>query len=388
MRKYLMFLVGLVLLYGQTITTIGGWQLVGAKEDIVPSESFNNSDITAVWAYDEENNRWKLYYKSGASIPIQGVDPLDYIEEGEGFWIYTVKPLSIDTGLNSVLPFVKKEKIIGRTFFYLDKNLSTKEYEENLTSAMENNASVEFNVSYMPEYEVHKIYFEPDYITIDNNQTFSAIWEKDRIRLYGPQIKDSFIKINRGNNNELNITISINALNPFEEQNITSLFNRYDGTFIVAQNRPTHIVQQYHTDENGNIIFNECSNGWSPECSDIRSVELNSTNGSKIATIRARRHENYIDIINDTNTSAVKVTFFPFYKDNKITRIYYSRSEQKMVVFFDTYCCFMGDSQRENQMFDLTNPLEPDFIRYYNEKKDGNLSVNGFEKVLDFAHTP
>jgi hypothetical protein len=70
-----------------TINVKSGWQLKGALQDINASV-FNNSNIVSVWAWDDVNQKWRVYLPNKTiDLGSYGVESLDKINKGEGFWI-------------------------------------------------------------------------------------------------------------------------------------------------------------------------------------------------------------------------------------------------------------------------------------------------------------
>jgi len=79
-----------------TLNLNTGWQLKGALSDINVSE-LNNSNIISVWTYDSNIQKWRAYIpNSSIDLSKYGIENLQKIEEGEGFWINAKSNVSIN----------------------------------------------------------------------------------------------------------------------------------------------------------------------------------------------------------------------------------------------------------------------------------------------------
>ena len=67
-----------------------GWHLIGSGTDIIPTDIIDsNSNIDTIWTYS--NNSWSAYSPDSSTqnlLTEAGVDPLNSIDQGTGFWIY------------------------------------------------------------------------------------------------------------------------------------------------------------------------------------------------------------------------------------------------------------------------------------------------------------
>jgi len=88
MKKLFSFVAAMAISAGAyTLNLHSGWQLKGALSDINVSK-FNNSNIISVWTYNSNNQKWKAYLpNSSINLSQYGIENLQEIKEGEGFWI-------------------------------------------------------------------------------------------------------------------------------------------------------------------------------------------------------------------------------------------------------------------------------------------------------------
>ena len=76
-----------------------GWNLKGALTDINVKD-FNNSNIISIWTYDGQTP-WRVYLPNNPNIMNnlpQGIQPLNIIHKGEGYWVLSKNNLTIDAG--------------------------------------------------------------------------------------------------------------------------------------------------------------------------------------------------------------------------------------------------------------------------------------------------
>ena len=99
MKKLLSFAAALAISVGAyTLNLHTGWQLKGALSDINVNE-LNSSDIISVWTYDSINKKWRAYLpNSSINLSKYGIENLQKIEEGEGFWVNAKNNSSINVG--------------------------------------------------------------------------------------------------------------------------------------------------------------------------------------------------------------------------------------------------------------------------------------------------
>ena len=91
MKKLLLSAVVAGSLFGYGLNVVEGWQLSGAVEDINVS-SFDNSDVDAVWSYNENTKKWKAYFPTkNIDLSKYDIEHLNTIKKGEGFWIFSLK---------------------------------------------------------------------------------------------------------------------------------------------------------------------------------------------------------------------------------------------------------------------------------------------------------
>jgi len=64
-----------------------GWQLKGALKDLNISK-FDKENIVSVWSYDTKAKKWKAYLpNTSVDLEVKGIEKLDEIKKGEGFWV-------------------------------------------------------------------------------------------------------------------------------------------------------------------------------------------------------------------------------------------------------------------------------------------------------------
>ncbi|MEA1917992.1 MAG: hypothetical protein U9N42_10780, partial [Campylobacterota bacterium] len=98
-------------LYGQTISLNGGWQLLGATEDINVS-TFSDGCAQYLWKYDAPS--WKLAVVNGGSYTYNG-ETFSDIKKGDGFWVKSVSSSGscvVDTNSIRVDPEVTPENTV------------------------------------------------------------------------------------------------------------------------------------------------------------------------------------------------------------------------------------------------------------------------------------
>jgi hypothetical protein len=387
LKPFIGLFIGLAVANAQVITTEGSWKLVGAKEGINPHDSFLSSKIQAVWTYDESTGSWNLFSNT-IPVPPAGINTLNYIDSEVGFWIKTSEPITIDTLNGSTHTALDKTYLIGETFYYLDKNISTKIYEENLSMMIETNASYESNNSYYPDYQVHSIYFGSDYLTIDeDNNTFGYLSLDDNtFKVYNEKLKNSTLDINGfTDSNDVNITLNLNPQNPYTDSNVTDNLN---GTFLLSKEHINFNVQPLHTYDINNttqlaldtysnidwaMMYNEVRNiDLNGTWSNIPVVEINSTHsiGDSITLIaKSSDKKLYIYDHNSTyeyNTTlptpqGSRIQLFPYNVNSKISNIMYSKNSKVLAVkIVDKNAMYYYNSKpTEYIVLDIQDPFNP-----------------------------
>jgi hypothetical protein len=102
MKKTLSILTCLVLSAGAyTLNVQPGWQLEGALSDINVAD-FNNTNIISVLAWDKNSKKWMAYIPNkNINLVNYGVENLEKIQKGEGYWINSLGYLTLDVGINN-----------------------------------------------------------------------------------------------------------------------------------------------------------------------------------------------------------------------------------------------------------------------------------------------
>lgn len=344
----------------QIITTVNGWKLVGAKEGINPYDSFSSPEIEYIWSYDEHDGSWNLFSNQLATPPI-GINQLNYIDDGVGFWVKSKAAITIDTANGMTQGALDKTQLIGETFYYLDKNIRSKIYEQNLSIAMDLNASMDMNDSYYSDYELHSIYFGKDYITIDKNDTFGYLSVDDNtLKVYSEELKNSTLDINGFiNTSDINITLNLNPEDA-KDKNIT---DRLNGNFVLSNERINFHTQALKISESNNTkhlaldtyyydpmyYYDVASADLNGTWSSIPVVEVNATYsvGNSIHLI-ANRSAKKLYLFTDQNTSSifgvevpdpqgVRIQLFPNSEFASMNTIYYSESAKVLAIAFNSY---------------------------------------------------
>ena len=149
--KKLLSLAALVIgLNAYQIDIKSGWQLKGALEDINVTDVFNEAEIISVWTYNDENGKWRAYVPNmNVNLDSYGIEPLNIIHKGEGFWVNANNNLFIETNTD-----------YGN--FYYDDNIIT---EDNLIDK-----PTTFELSDIAN-KTFKFFWEDDFIdlTFDSN---------------------------------------------------------------------------------------------------------------------------------------------------------------------------------------------------------------------------
>ena len=121
MKKVLFLLAIIIGINAYQINIKNGWQLKGALENINVAKVFDKQEIISVWAYDDENNQWKVYLPNiNIDLDKFGVKPLSTISKGEGFWINASNNLFIETNINENIQNI-------------DENITYNDEESNTT---------------------------------------------------------------------------------------------------------------------------------------------------------------------------------------------------------------------------------------------------------------
>jgi len=98
MKKLLSFIAVMAInASAYTLNIQPGWQLKGALSDINASQ-LNNSNIRSVWTYDSNTQKWRAYLPNNSSLNLSkyGIENLQKIEEGEGFWVNAKSNVSVN----------------------------------------------------------------------------------------------------------------------------------------------------------------------------------------------------------------------------------------------------------------------------------------------------
>jgi hypothetical protein len=109
MRKIILLIVSLIVgVKAYTLHIKQGWQLRGTEHDINVS-IFNNSKIVSVWAYDDENKKWKAFLPNkNINLNKYGIEALNKIDKFKGYWIKASKNFDIDINGGIRYPIVEK----------------------------------------------------------------------------------------------------------------------------------------------------------------------------------------------------------------------------------------------------------------------------------------
>ena len=155
MKKLLSLAAVVIGLNAYQIDIKSGWQLKGALEDINVTDVFNKQEIVSVWTYNDETNTWRAYVPNmNVNLDSHGIEPLNIIHQGEGFWVNASNNLVIETN-------------ISENIQNIDENVSND--EGNITTIIdtqnEENTTNEYNAS-----EYVKYYYNNFYTLYDLNQ--------------------------------------------------------------------------------------------------------------------------------------------------------------------------------------------------------------------------
>ena len=138
MKKILSLAAIIIGLNAYQINIKSGWQLKGALEDINVTDIFNKPEITSVWTYDDENNKWKVYLpNTNIDLDNYGIKPLNIIYKGEGFWINANNSLliEIDNKDESILSQANEN--------YIEESINENNIKDNnITESIEYNSNI------------------------------------------------------------------------------------------------------------------------------------------------------------------------------------------------------------------------------------------------------
>ena len=157
MKKLLSLAAVVIGLNAYQIDIKSGWQLKGALEDINVTGVFNKQEIVSVWTYNDETNTWRAYVPNmNVNLDSHGIEPLNIIHQGEGFWVNASNNLVIETN-------------ISENIQNIDENVSND--EENITTIIdtqnEENTTNEYNASEYVKYysSIYNLYDLNQYLT-------------------------------------------------------------------------------------------------------------------------------------------------------------------------------------------------------------------------------
>jgi hypothetical protein len=170
MKKLLSIAVGLLIGVnaGITVNLQKGWQLKGFPFDVHVSQIFNKKEIIAVWAYDPVNKKWKAYIPdSSIDLSKYNVEPLEKIEEYEGFWIGVNKPMTITLDDNEINN--------------QEKNLSNNDNYENI-NGNNNITSLEDFRKFLSKYNLVPVNYDLTNKVILIGEGWKLIFEGDEIK--------------------------------------------------------------------------------------------------------------------------------------------------------------------------------------------------------------
>lgn len=114
-----------------------GWNLVGSSDSIDVAEYFNNDDIKIVWRY--ENGEWQYYTPNpDVASMINGQYPtFSFTNPNEGFWVYSLSNLIIDTNIDNNLSELAKSLLDTPINFNIDdiksKTFALVDYKGNFS---------------------------------------------------------------------------------------------------------------------------------------------------------------------------------------------------------------------------------------------------------------
>ena len=168
-RKFLVTILSMTVSFGLTFNITKGWNLLGTENNITNLNQLIYQGIEYIWAYDNNNKKWKLYTDKNLSI-INDFEKLTYIPAKTGFWIYSDDNKNINT-----LYYDKKVYKNCTQFFYNHENvykalvkvsingymtdvICTKTKEGNITSLYTLNKEFGFQYEGKPINAKYKIY--------------------------------------------------------------------------------------------------------------------------------------------------------------------------------------------------------------------------------------
>jgi hypothetical protein len=102
MKKILPVITGLIICAGAyTLNIKPGWQLLGTEHDINVSV-FNNPNIVAVWAWDDNAKKWEAFLPN-LNIDLSKYDvlPLTKIDSFKGYWVKSTANFSVNINSNN-----------------------------------------------------------------------------------------------------------------------------------------------------------------------------------------------------------------------------------------------------------------------------------------------
>jgi hypothetical protein len=236
-----------------TLNVEPGWQLEGALEDINIT-SFNKENIISVWAWDKKQKVWKAYLPNKEiNLSKYGVESLNKIQKGEGYWINSNGYLTLNIGT-------------------IENNQNINENNEAVNETNESYGEDENNdidFSHISKYLIDKpINFKLSDVA---GKTFKVIFEGEGTK--------EFTFDNNGNatfsmyNNVYNLKFEDGLIKTYENGKLEIEFKKIksDDNGIIA------LGTKYEEDYNGvnDVISYEFLDGWSTNFTPINMATLN-----------------------------------------------------------------------------------------------------------------
>ena len=290
--KKLLSLAALVIgLNAYQIDIKSGWQLKGALEDINVTDVFNEAEIISVWTYDDENGKWRAYLPNvNVNLDSYGIEPLNIIHKGEGFWVNASNNLFVETNISE-----NAQNIDGNT-----NNISNNEAKNSL--GIEEIGSFKINYSY------NKV--STGIVDVTNKKVFIS----DQIKLY------------------------IYELDNIEEPTLLNTYNLYGGGRNIALSKDN---KKLFIDKLSSLLILNVSKA-EKGIDEIGKYENDNSitdfilsNDNTTAFILNNNSLNVIDINDTTNPKLIKeIELLP--KEFYIKKLYISNNDTKLYGLIDS----------------------------------------------------